>query len=172
MSDPSEICTETLLWRAVIARAIEEWLSKPAEKVEGTVLIADDDKDLRDLYARILRTHGFRVLPAADGVEALEVLKAESVDVALIDVMMPRHNGFDVCRIAKSRPETQFTPLLLVTGFNDIGMRMRGMQAGAEGVITELLQSSELITLVRSFVRLKRNREESQIRRRIVFTGA
>src|SRR5437879_4396943 len=82
----------------------------------ATVLVADDSEDNRELLSRMLRVQGYRVVCAADGAEALDVLAGQPIDLALVDVMMPRCTGFAVCRTVKARPETRLIPVVLITG--------------------------------------------------------
>jgi len=82
----------------------------------GTILIAGDDGEEREFLAHLLRSQGYRVLAAKDGSETMDLLRAELVDLTLLDVLMPRAGGFSVCRQVKSHPETRFVPVVLVTG--------------------------------------------------------
>ena len=132
----------------------------PENAYAGTVLVADDDKGMRDLLVTILSREGFKVIAASDGLQAVEAFRDLDIDVGLVDVMMPRHNGFDVCRIVKSRQVTRFTPIVLVTGLADATDRVRGIQAGADDFISKPIQRVELIARVRSLIRLKRMTDE------------
>ena len=76
----------------------------------ATILVADDNQSAREVLETMLRTHGYRVFAVAYGVQALQVLQQEAIDLALIDVVMPGESGFAVCRAAKDRPETRLTP--------------------------------------------------------------
>src|SRR3989442_4039328 len=85
----------------------------------ATVLVADDSEDNRELLSQMLRVQGYRVVCAADGAEALDVLAGQPIDLALVDVMMPRCTGFAVCRTVKARPETRLIPVVLITGLGN-----------------------------------------------------
>ncbi len=130
------------------------------EEANGIIVVADDDKVLQTLYAEMLRAEGYQVLLAADGVEAIDLLTNESVDLGLIDVMMPRHNGFDVCRIIKSRQKTLFTPIVLVTVLSSSQDRINGIRAGADDFISKPIHSAELVARVKSLVKLRRLQNE------------
>lgn len=140
--------------------------------LQGTVLLADDDEAVRDVYAQKLRAHGFHVLLAADGVEAVEILTKLPIDVGLINVMMPRHNGYDVCRIAKSNPQTRSIPIVLITGFSDDADRERGAQAGADDFMSKPIQKDELISRLKTLVKLKRASDQLEHVENVLFTLA
>ena len=82
----------------------------------GTILIAGDNENARVFLERLLRSQGYRVLAATDGADTLALLRTQVVDLALIDVMMPRAGGFTICREVKSHAETRLIPVVLVTG--------------------------------------------------------
>ncbi len=81
----------------------------------ATVLVADNSEDTRELLFQLLVAQGYRVICVADGAQALDALTNQPIDVALLDVMMPRRTGFDVCRAIKAHPETRLIPVVLVT---------------------------------------------------------
>jgi putative two-component system response regulator len=120
----------------------------------------------------MLRTHGYRVLSAADGPQALEVLLQEAVDLALIDVVMPGESGFAVCRAAKDRPETRLTPIVLITGLGRVEDRIRGIEAGADDFLNKPVRKEELLARVKSLVRIKRFTDELESAETVVFTLA
>ncbi len=76
------------------------------ESLQGTVLVADDSEDNRELLCHLLRAHGYRVVGASDGSQALAAIESQPIDLALLDVMMPGQTGFSVCRRLKSQDET------------------------------------------------------------------
>jgi putative two-component system response regulator len=137
----------------------------------GTILIAGDD-DARELLARLLRSQGYRVLAAADGAETLELLRTESVDLALLDVRMPRAGGFSVCREVKSRAETRLTPVVLVTGVGAADERIRGIEAGADDFLSKPLRKEELLARVKSLIRMKRYTDELESAEAVLCTLA
>src|SRR3989454_10705034 len=122
----------------------------------ATVLVADDSEDNRELLSQMLRVQGYRVVCAADGAEALDVLAGQPIDLALVDVMMPRCTGFAVCRTVKARPETRLIPVVLITGLGSADDRIRGIESGADDFLNKPIRKEELLARVRSLVRLKR----------------
>src|SRR5229473_1092172 len=126
----------------------------------ATVLVAGDSEDNRELLSQMLRVQGYRVVCAADGAEALDVLAGQPIDLALVDVMMPRCTGFAVCRTVKARPETRLIPVVLITGLGSADDRIRGIESGADDFLNKPIRKEELLARVRSLVRLKRFTDE------------
>jgi two-component system sensor histidine kinase ChiS len=95
----------------------------------GTVLVADDDEEVRKPLEYFLRLQGYRVLTADDGVQALSLLEEQPVDVALLDVGMPRESGFSVCRAVKARSATRLVPVVLMAQLGGAEDRIHGIEA-------------------------------------------
>jgi putative two-component system response regulator len=138
----------------------------------GTILVADDDEDARNLLERMLRSSGYRVLVACDGNEALLLIQERNVDLALLDVLMPGESGFTVCRIAKLHPQTRLTPVVLITGLGSTEDRIRGIEAGADDFLSKPLHKEELLARVRSLVRLKLYTDQLETAETVVCTLA
>ena len=132
----------------------------PAEMPLATVLIADDSEDSREILTQLLRAHGYRVICAEDGAQAMEVLADQRVDLALLDVMMPDRSGFAVCRAVKTRPETRLIPVVLVTGPVSREDRIQGIESGTDDFLNKPVRKEELLARVRSLVRLKHFADE------------
>src|SRR5687768_14514543 len=98
----------------------------------GTILIADDVEANRTLLIRLLTLDGYVVQTAADGATALEMVRQEPPDLVLTDVLMPRSNGFDLCRQLKSDRATRLIPVILVTSLREREDRIEGINAGAD----------------------------------------
>ena len=142
------------------------------EPLQGTVLVADDSEDSRELLCHLLRTHGYRVIPVADGTEALAAFERERVDLALLDVMMPRQTGFAVCRTLKSQEETRLIPVVLVTGLARTEDRLQGIESGADDFLHKPVRKEELLARVKSLVRLKRYTDELESAEMVLCTLA
>src|SRR5690348_3279777 len=103
----------------------------------ATTFVADDNWANLELLSELLQVQGYRVVCVADGEQALEALRADQIDVALLDVMMPCRTGFEVCHTIKSKPETRLIPVVLVTGLTDSGDRIQGIEAGADDFLNK-----------------------------------
>lgn len=139
---------------------------------KATVLVADDNEVNRDLLSEILTAEGYKVIRAADGVEALKVIREKRVDLALLDVMMPGKTGFEVCFSIKSHPETLFIPVVLVTGLKSVNERIEGIQCGADDFLSKPVNKQELLARARSLLRLKEYTDELENAEAVLFSLA
>lgn len=101
------------------------------------VLVVDDDQALLEMYTMRLKEEAFEVIVARNGEEALARAVDSKPDVILLDVMMPKVNGFDVLDILKSTPETKKIPVLILTVLIQDADRERGLKAGAEDYLVK-----------------------------------
>ena len=132
----------------------------------GRVLVVDDvPANVRLLEAK-LTNEFYEVLTAADGPQALQLAKAESPDIILLDIMMPGMDGFEVCRRLKADPATRLIPVVLITALSDTKDRVMGLKAGADDFLTKPVQDVSLFARVRSLLRLKMMIEEWRARDR------
>jgi putative two-component system response regulator len=142
------------------------------QSVHGTILVADDQPANRELLDELLSSEGFNVLTAADGVAALEHLNLVNVDLVLLDVMMPELNGFEVCTKIKANPETYLIPVVLVTALSDKQDRIEGIRVGADDFLSRPVDRTELLTRVRSLIKLKHRTDELERAESVLFTLA
>ena len=131
------------------------------------VLVVDDVELNVKLLEAKLSSEYFHVVPAFNGLTALELADSELPDIILLDVMMPRMDGFEVCRRLKANPRTTDIPVVMVTALSDISDRLRGLEAGADDFLTKPVNDIALFARVRSLVRLKRMMEELRLREEI-----
>jgi len=127
---------------------------------EGIILIADDNESNRELLSTLLSEEGYQVISVPDGQQALEQVGFDSIDMAILDVVMPRKTGFDVCLAIKSKPDTRLIPVLLLTSLNSDDDRIRGIMCGADDFLTKPVNKHELLARVHSLIRLKQFTDE------------
>lgn len=114
-----------------------------------TVLVIEDHPDQRDLLAIVLQREGYRVVTAGNGVEAMERLQKENVQIALSDIMMPKMDGFELIKTIRSDTALKGVYLILITARIQEGDRVRGLDLGADDYITKPFSFSELLARVR-----------------------
>jgi two-component system, OmpR family, alkaline phosphatase synthesis response regulator PhoP len=120
---------------------------------ERTLLVVEDDAALRDTMMYNLRREGYRVLVASDGVTALEVARQQPPALVLLDLMLPRLDGLDVCRQLRSRPETAHTPILMLTARGEESDVVVGLEMGADDYVTKPFSWNELRARIRALLR-------------------
>jgi two-component system cell cycle response regulator len=131
------------------------------------VLVVDDvELNVRLLSAKLASEY-FEVLSAVNGASALAIAEAELPDIILLDVMMPRMDGFEVCRRLKANQRTADLPVVMVTALSDVTDRLRGLEAGADDFLTKPVNDIALFARVRSLVRLKRMMDELRLREEV-----
>src|SRR5262245_18069595 len=128
------------------------------------ILVVDDvPANVKLLEVRLLAEY-FDVLTAATGAEAIETCENGKVDVVLLDVMMPEMDGFEVCRRLKADPATSHIPVIMITALDQVADRVRGLEAGADDFLTKPVNDLQLMTRVKSLVRLKTLTDELRLR--------
>ncbi|GAA3382770.1 response regulator [Cryptosporangium minutisporangium] len=124
---------------------------------EGLVLIVDDDTEITALVAMNLRFEGFDVVVASDARSGLAAIERHRPDLVLLDVMMPRVDGYELCRQLRASPLTAALPIIMLTAKDLSADRIQGLTAGADDYIVKPFDLSELVARVRAT--LRRNRE-------------
>ena len=132
----------------------------------GHVLVVDDDARARQLLKDLLTAKGHHVIEAADGEEAMAAARCEPLDVILLDVVMPKIDGFEVCRRLKADPATASINILMITSLTEREHRMHGIECGANDFLTKPVETDEVLLRVRNAVMAKRTMDELQERRR------
>jgi putative two-component system response regulator len=147
-------------------------LSHSNHTVTGTILVADDQLSNRELFYELLTDEGFEVVTASDGVEAINQLSRVAVDLVLLDVLMPKMSGFEVCEKIKADADTYLIPVILVTGLSDKENRIEGIRAGADDFLTRPVDRTELLARVRSLLKLKHRTDELERAEAVLFSLA
>ena len=128
------------------------------------ILVVDDiPANVKLLEVRLLAEY-FEVLTATNGADAIETCENGKVDVVLLDVMMPDMDGFEVCRRLKSDPATMHIPVVMITALDQVADRVRGLEVGADDFLTKPVNDLQLMTRVKSLVRLKMLTDELRLR--------
>lgn len=128
------------------------------------ILVVDDiPANVKLLEVRLLAEY-FEVLTAFNGADAIEICENGKVDVVLLDVMMPDLDGFEVCRRLKADRATAHIPIVMVTALDQVSDRIRGLESGADDFLTKPVNDLQLLTRVRSLVRLKMLTDELRLR--------
>ena len=129
-------------------------------KTNPKILVVDDEELNRSLMEAMLLPLGYEVIFAKDGVEALEVVKESSPDVILLDIMMPKMDGYEVARRLKEDEATKIIPIVMVTALKEVGDRVKALEAGATDFLTKPVDRTEVRARVSSLVQVKAYQEE------------
>lgn len=119
----------------------------------STVMVVDDSVTLRQMIAELLEGRGLKVTVASDGVEALEQIKTNRPDLVVLDIVMPRMNGYEVCRRLKSDPKTQSLPVVMCSSKSEEFDRYWGMKQGADAYIAKPFHPQELVGTIKQLLR-------------------
>ncbi len=127
----------------------------------STILVADDnEQNLELLIAYLDGLENVSIETARDGAEAMEKLRAVKPDLVLLDIMMPRMSGFEVCRQAKSDDQLKDIPIIMVTALNELADIERGVECGTDDFLSKPINRLELVTRVKSLLRVKHLKSE------------
>jgi cyclic di-GMP phosphodiesterase len=147
-------------------------LCRSPNSVTGTILVADDQAANRELLEELLTTQGFTVITVSDAAEVIQELVRTSVDLVLMDVMMPGLTGFQVCEKIKNNPDTYLIPVILITALCDRQDRIEGIKVGADDFLSRPFDRTELLARVRSLLRLKHRTDELERAESVLFSLA
>jgi DNA-binding response OmpR family regulator len=128
-------------------------VASSAQDEQRTILVVEDDAPLRDTLAYNLRAEGYHVLTASDGVTALEIARQRPVSLVLLDLMLPRLDGLEVCRQLRSRPETAEIAILMLTARIQEMDKVVGLELGADDYVTKPYAWNELRARIRALLR-------------------
>ena len=121
----------------------------------GRILVVDDEEQIRHLMERMLTPLHYEVVLARDGMEALDKVRKIPPDVILLDIMMPKMNGFEVTRRLKEDEGTKIIPIVMVTALGAVEDRVKAMEAGADDFLTKPVDKIELRARVSSLIKVK-----------------
>ena len=127
---------------------------------QSTVLIVDDNPQNIELLQAFLESLPVKLVTAVDGVDALEKVAQHNPDLILLDVMMPRMSGFQVCRRIKADPKTRDIQVLMVTALNELGDIEQASECGTDDFVSKPVNKFELLTRVKSLLRVRHLKSE------------
>ncbi|MCD6288915.1 MAG: response regulator [Anaerolineae bacterium] len=117
------------------------------------ILVVDDDADLRRLMSLTLGMAGFDVVTAVDGEDALTKVRAERPDLVLLDIMMPKMDGYETCRRLRKLPEGANIPVIMLSAADQVTDKVRGLRAGANDYISKAADSREILARIEAHLR-------------------
>ena len=126
------------------------------------ILIADDSKQNVKLLRVILTASEYDVIEAYDGEEALEKAKGEHPDLILLDIMMPKVTGYEVCQKLRSDETTKNIPIVMITALHEMDARIKGIEAGADDFISKPFNKIELLARIKSLLRMRPVKEKPE----------
>jgi len=119
------------------------------------ILVVDDNQQNLELLQAYLEDIDCRTMPANDGMEALDIVAKKPPDLILLDIMMPKMSGFEVCKRVKNNPKTDDIPIIMVTALNEFGDIKQAIDAGTDDFLSKPINKLELLTRVKTMLKLK-----------------
>jgi len=130
---------------------------------DSTILIVDDNGQNLELLQAYLETLDCRITTASDGLEAISIIESTDTplpDLIILDVMMPKMSGFEVCRKLKDDPTTRSIPIMMVTALNELGDVERAVDAGTDDFLSKPVNRLELLTRAKSLLKMRHLRRQ------------
>lgn len=134
--------------------------NETAESARARILVVDDNPAGVDLMRAQLDGEGYTIDSAGDGEQALEKVSETTPDLVILDIMLPKMSGFEVCKRIKGNEATRSIPVIMVTALNDMESRAKGITAGADEFLSRPVDRSELLARVKSLLRISRLHNE------------
>lgn len=128
------------------------------------VLIVDDEPDILEIISYNLIKEGYEILTAKNGIEALEKTASFKPDLVILDIMMPKMNGVEVCKILRSKPEYNDTLIILLTALSDESSQIKGLESGADDYVNKPISPKVLVSRVNAIFRRIHKEEGKTIR--------
>jgi DNA-binding response OmpR family regulator len=135
---------------------------------QAKILVVDDTEANLKLLRALLKGAGYEVLTAGSGTDGLKTAAGENPDLILLDIMMPDLTGFEVCQRLRSAPETRQTPVVFLTALHEMEDHMRAMDVGGDDILTKPINKLELLTRVKSLLRIRALTTEASEQRRMI----
>jgi two-component system phosphate regulon response regulator PhoB len=132
-----------------------------------TILLIEDEEDVSDLIRYHLKKSKYRVISAADGLEGLRLASEERPDAVILDVMLPRLNGFEVAKRMKADPSTASIPLLILSAKGESEHRIKGLELGADDYLAKPFSPKELLLRIKALLR----RRQASVAEEVLVVG-
>lgn len=126
------------------------------------MVVADDDRATCGRISELLAAEGLTVVLASNGQKAIDAVRAQAVDLVVLDVDMPGLNGIDVCRVVKAITKGRFVPVVLLTAPGDLSARVQGLRTGADDHVAKPFEDAELLARIENMLRLKQAHDDVQ----------
>ena len=130
-------------------------MEEKKEDFSKKILVVDDNEDGRELVVKILKNRGYQMIEAVDGEEALEKASAECPDLILLDISIPKLDGYEVTRRLKSQIKFKDTPIIALTAHAMKGDREKALESGCDGYISKPIDIHELPDQIKSYLKNK-----------------
>lgn len=126
----------------------------------AVVVVADDDRASCEHICELLRAEGLIVVPTSNGQKAIDAVRAQAVDLVVLDVNMPGLNGIDACRVIKTITKDRFVPVVLLTTPGDLNARAQGLRTSADDHVAKPFDDGELVARIVNMLRVKRAQDD------------
>lgn len=136
------------------------------------ILVVDDNKVNVDLITAQLRPYNYEILVAYDGEEALHKVAKNAPDLVLLDLMMPKMSGYDVCKAIKQHKDTQFLPVIVITALQELDDKLKAIELGADDFLVKPFNKLELATRIKSLLHMKELHDDLETTENVLFSLA
>ena len=123
-------------------------MGDPLDVMPPQILVVDDEAPIRELVSEILLHHGYRILLAKDGVEAISMAQREHPALVILDYLLPGMDGIDVCRLLKQGPASSQVKVIMLSVLPDWTARQRALVVGADGYLTKPFSTADLLEMI------------------------
>ena len=134
----------------------------PATVAKETILIVDDEADLLDLIEYNLEKEGYNVLKAENGQVGIKLARKHNPDLIILDIMMPKMTGIEVCKVLKDDPILKIRPVIFLTARGDEKTEIEGLEMGADDFLSKQISTSKLVSRIRTVLRRVGDVEEAE----------
>jgi len=135
------------------------------------IIIIDDEKDIVELISYNLEKEGYTIAKAYDGEAALQTIKAQKPNLIILDLMLPKISGLDICKAVRNNPDTSSLPIIMLTAKADETDKIIGLEIGADDYITKPFSVKELVARVRAILRRRHEENKSPAKEKFSWRG-